>query len=200
MSQAQKFSKPSMRHLYLYTHLLLQEANKQGRRVRLEWAQIATASIGPDPTSKADLVLRLPHMASVGTEEDARLLRALIPHEILCHGHHTDFTVVPDPCIGGVLENVLEDPRGELRSLKPFPGSAKVIREGIEILVDREVFKGLSPECDEHPASIPDVEPIHANGEGQHEHPPGGGLGNSSLGLPPGGAQGPRRDDRRRSW
>ena len=27
-----------MRHPYLYTHMLLQEANKQGRRVHLEWA------------------------------------------------------------------------------------------------------------------------------------------------------------------
>ncbi|ABM97166.1 hypothetical protein Mpe_B0391 (plasmid) [Methylibium petroleiphilum PM1] len=144
----------SMRHLYLYTHLLLDEAGRQGRKVRLEWANIETAAIGPDPKNPAGLLMKLPHMASVGTEGDATLLRALVSHEVLCHGHHTDFSVMPDKGIGGVLENVLEDPRGELLALARYPGSKKVIREGIEVLVDRGVFAG--PKADEqlHPAEI----------------------------------------------
>lgn len=142
MQQIKQGNKASMRHLYLYTYLLLDEAKRAGRQVRLEWASISTASIGPDPTVPNGLVMKLPHLATTGTEEDATLLRALISHEVLCHGHHTDFAVTPDKGIGGSLENLLEDPRGELLALKKFPGSKKVIREGIEVLVDRGIFSG----------------------------------------------------------
>lgn len=147
-------AKVSMRHLYLYTHLLLDEANRQGRKVRLQWARISTASIQPDPKNPTDLLITLPEMASVGTEEDAILLRALISHEVLCHGHHTDFSVVPDKGIGGTLENVLEDPRGELRALANYPGSKNVIREGIDVLVARGVFAGPPVSEQLHPAEI----------------------------------------------
>lgn len=151
----QQGTKPvSMRHLYLYTHLLLDEASRHGRKVRLEWAYINTADIGPDPKNPDGLLIRLPHMASVGSQEDATLLRALISHEVLCHGHHTDFSVKPDHGIGGVLENVLEDPRGELLALVRFPGSKKVIREGIEVLVDRGLFAGPGAGEKLHPAKI----------------------------------------------
>lgn len=145
----------SMRHLYLYTHMLLDEANKRGRKVRLVWDNIQTASIGPDPKDASALVLTLPEMAAEGTEEDAVLLRALISHEILCHGHHTDFSVKLDPGIGGVLENVLEDPRGELRAMRNFPGSNAVIHEGLRVLVKRGAYSG-PPRRGEppHPASV----------------------------------------------
>ncbi|MBG6082981.1 hypothetical protein [Rubrivivax gelatinosus] len=143
-----------MRHLYLYTQLLLAEANRQGRPVRLQWGQIATALIEPDPTVQRGLLITLPAVAAVGTEEDAVLLRALIAHEVLCHGHHTDFDVVPGVGIGGALENVLEDPRGELLAAKSYPGSRKVIREGIEVLVHRNVFTGPPTDKPVHPAEI----------------------------------------------
>ena len=143
----------SMRHLHLYAHLLLAEAKQNGKSVRLEWANIPTASIGPDPANPGGLVLRLSQMAAVGTEEDATLLRALISHEIVCHGHHTDFTVVPPSNLAGQLANILEDPRGELLGAKKFPGSKKVIREGIEILVDRKVFQGPQDSSDT-PAAV----------------------------------------------
>ena len=143
----------SMRHLHLYAHLLLAEAKQNGKSVRLEWANIPTASIGPDPANPGGLVLRLSQMAAVGTEEDATLLRALISHEFVCHGHHTDFTVVPPSNLAGQLANILEDPRGELLGAKKFPGSKKVIREGIEILVDRKVFQGPQDSSDT-PAAV----------------------------------------------
>ncbi|WP_432263238.1 VWA domain-containing protein [Cupriavidus sp. TMH.W2] len=151
MQQPQQ--KVSMRHLYLYTHLLLAEANRQGKSVRLEWANIPTAAIGPDPRNPNGLLMQLTRMAAVGTDEDAVLLRALVSHEILCHGHHTDFSVVPARGIAGNLANVLEDPRGELLAAKKYPGSKKVIREGIEVLVDRQIFRGPDPDK-ENPASI----------------------------------------------
>lgn len=145
--------KASMRHLYLYAHFLLEEAKRHGKRVRLEWANIKTASIGPDPRNPNGLVLRLSHMAATGSEEDAILLRALIAHEILCHGNHTDFSVRPGPGVEGRLLNVLEDPRGELKAQRRFPGSKKVIREGIEVLTNRGIFAGPK-EDGNHPASI----------------------------------------------
>ncbi|WP_425953146.1 VWA domain-containing protein [Ralstonia pseudosolanacearum] len=151
MQQQQK--NVSMRHLYLYTHLLLAEANRQGKAVRLEWADISTAAIGPDPRNPNGLCLLLPRTAAVGTEQDAILLRAVISHEILCHGHHTDFSVVPAKGVAGDLANVLEDPRGELLAAKRYPGSKMVIREGIEVLVDRQIFRGPDPDK-ETPASI----------------------------------------------
>ena len=156
MQQITNVEKVSMRHLYLYTYLLLDEAKRAGRKVRLVWSSISTASIGPDPTTPNGLVLQLPQMATTGTQEDAELLQALISHEILCHGHHTDFDVIPDPGIGGALENVMEDPRGELLALKSFPGSKKVIRRGVEILVDRGIFTGPTEEEIQggHPAKI----------------------------------------------
>ncbi|MDR5799243.1 MULTISPECIES: vWA domain-containing protein [Caballeronia] len=149
----QQQKKVSMRHLYLYAHLLLAEASRKGKAVRIQWANIPTACIGPDPANPSGLVMTLPHMAAVGTEEDAKLLKALVSHEILCHGHHTDFTVVPAKGIAGDLSNVLEDPRGELLAAKKYKGSQKVIREGIEILVDRQIFRGPDPDKDT-PASI----------------------------------------------
>lgn len=146
--------KVSMRHLHLYAHLLLAEAKKNGKSVRLEWANIPTASIGPDPLNPAGLVLRLSRMAAVGSEEDATLLRALISHEIVCHGHHTDFTAVPPNDLVGQLANVLEDPRGELLGAIKYPGSKKVIREGIEILVDRKIFQGPQGASDTPPSIL----------------------------------------------
>lgn len=154
MQQATEGKKASMRHLYLYAKLLLAEANSQGRSVRLEWASISTASIEPDPKTPRGLLIKLPKIASVGTEEDAVLLRALIAHEVLCHGHHTDFNVLPDPGIGGALENVLEDPRGELLAAVSYPGSKKVIREGIEVLVKRKNFSGPPADKPVHPAQV----------------------------------------------
>lgn len=138
--------KVSMRHLYLYAHLLLDEAKKAGRKVRMVFEPISTASIGPDPTTPNGLLMKLPNMATTGTQEDAELLQALVAHEVLCHGHHTDFSVVPDAGIGGALENVMEDPRGELLALKSFPGSKKVIRRGCEILIDRGILTGPTEE------------------------------------------------------
>ncbi|WP_225934852.1 hypothetical protein [Cupriavidus sp. EM10] len=92
-------------------------------------------------------------MAAVGSEEDATLLRALISHEIVCHGHHTDFTVVPPSNLAGQLTNILEDPRGEILGAMKFPGSKKVIRKGIELLVDRKIFQGPQDDSDT-PAAV----------------------------------------------
>jgi hypothetical protein len=144
----------SMRHLYLYTYFLLEDVKKKGRPVRLEWANIPTAEIGPDPKDETGLLLRISHMAATGSEEDATLLRALVAHEVLCHGNNTDFSVHPGAGLVGMLSGRLEDPRGELRALQRFPGSKKVIREGIEILKKRGLFSGPDPQQQYHPAAI----------------------------------------------
>ena len=86
-------SRVSMRHLYLYAHMLLADINKVGRSIRIEWMFIPTAQIGPDPQNPKGLLLGLPKMASQGTEEDARLIDGLISHEIVCHGLNPDFRV-----------------------------------------------------------------------------------------------------------
>lgn len=145
-------TKVSMRHLYLYTYLLLEEAKKQGRPVRLEWADIGTASIGCDPRNPKGLLMRLSRMAATGSEEDATLLRALIAHEILVHGNHTDFSVDVKRGIEGVVGNILEDQK-EKMAQERFPGSKKVIREGLEILVAKGLY-GPPKEGKETPASI----------------------------------------------
>jgi cobaltochelatase CobT len=114
-----------------------------------------TASIGPDPQNEKGLVMKLSNMAATGTEEDAILLRALVAHEILCHGNNTDFSVKLPRGLAGRLTNPLEDARGELLASKSYGGSKKVIREGIEILTQRGIFKG--PDADAstlHPAEI----------------------------------------------
>jgi hypothetical protein len=147
-------TKASMRHLYLYTYLLLEEVKKKGRPIRLEWANIPTANIGPDPKDENGLLLQLSHMAVTGSDEDATLLRALIAHEILCHGNNTDFSVKPGAGLVGMISGRLEDPRGELLALQRFPGSKKVIREGIEILTKRGLFSGPDPQRQYHPAEI----------------------------------------------
>lgn len=151
------------RHLHIYAQLMLSQTKINGRRVRLEWADIPTASIAPDPTGSADLVLSVTRMAADGTEEDATLLAALISHEIVCHGLHSSFGVLESiqngtylvlsayPKLAAALVNAVEDPRGELLGAKPFPGSKKVIHKGLEILVKRGIFSG--PQGD-HPASI----------------------------------------------
>ncbi|SMP72631.1 VWA domain-containing protein [Noviherbaspirillum suwonense] len=147
--------KTSMRHLYLYTYLLLDEVKRAGRPIRIEWSNMPTASIGPDPQNDKGLVMKLSNMAATGTEEDAILLRALVAHEILCHGNNTDFGVKLPPGLAGRLTNPLEDARGELLASKSYGGSKKVIREGIEILTQRGIFKG--PDADAstlHPAEI----------------------------------------------
>lgn len=151
--QVERHAKVSMRHLHLYAHLLIADAQRNGKEVRIEWADIPTASIGPDPANEKGLVMRLPQTAALGTEEDAILLKALISHEIVCHGHHTDFSAVPEQGVGFNLWNILEDPRGELLGAKKFPGSKKVIRDGLEVLVDREIFGGPTPDTT-HPAEI----------------------------------------------
>lgn len=46
----------------------------------------------------------------MGTDEDLELIQGLLDHEILCHGLHTDFSVLMKPDISGTLLNVLEDP------------------------------------------------------------------------------------------
>ena len=134
--------KTSMRHLYLYTYLLLDEVKRAGRPIRIEWSNMPTASIGPDPQNEKGLVMKLSNMAATGTEEDAILLRALVAHEILCHGNNTDFSVKLPSGLAGRLTNPLEDARGELLASKAYGGSRKVIREGIEILTQRGIFKG----------------------------------------------------------
>ncbi|QNV69505.1 hypothetical protein F7661_28830 (plasmid) [Pseudomonas sp. CFA] len=135
-------SKVSMRHIYLYTHLLIAEANKLGRRVRVIWANIKTASIGPDPKAAGGLLLTLPLTAAMGTDEDLELIQGLLDHEILCHGLHTDFSVVMKPDISGTLLNVLEDPRGELLAKPRFRGANANIHNTLKILVKRGVFHG----------------------------------------------------------
>lgn len=147
--------KTSMRHLYLYTYLLLDEVKRAGRPIRIEWSNMPTASIGPDPQNEKGLVMKLSNMAATGTEEDAILLRALVAHEILCHGNNTDFSVKLPSGLAGRLTNPLEDARGELLASKAYGGSRKVIREGIEILTQRGIFKG--PDADAstlHPAEV----------------------------------------------
>ena len=147
--------KTSMRHLYLYTYLLLDEVKRAGRPIRIEWSNMPTASIGPDPQNEKGLVMKLSNMAATGTEEDAILLRALVAHEILCHGNNTDFSVKLPSGLAGCLTNPLEDARGELLASKAYGGSRKVIREGIEILTQRGIFKG--PDADAstlHPAEV----------------------------------------------
>ena len=135
-------SKFSMRHLYLYTHMLIAEANRAGRKVRIVWAHINTASIGPDSTTPGGLVMKLPKMAALGSEEDVVLIDGLISHEIICHGLHTDFSVPLKPGIAGDLFNILEDPRGELLGKSNYPGANQKIHAAIRILKAKGVFRG----------------------------------------------------------
>ncbi|ESW38307.1 VWA domain-containing protein [Pseudomonas asiatica] len=135
-------SNVSMRHIYLYTHLLIAEANKAGRRVRIIWGNIKTASIGPDHQESGGLLLTLPLTAAMGTEEDLELINGLLDHEILCHGLHTDFSVVMKPDISGTLLNVLEDPRGELLAKPRFRGANTNIHNALKILKKRGIFHG----------------------------------------------------------
>jgi cobaltochelatase CobT len=147
--------KTSMRHLYLYTYLLLDEVKRAGRPIRIEWSNMPTASIGPDPQNEKGLVMKLSNMAATGTEEDAVLLRALVAHEILCHGNNTDFSLKLPPGLAGRLTNPLEDARGELLASRSYGGSKKVIREGIEILTQRGIFTGPGDDpAALHPAEI----------------------------------------------
>lgn len=135
-------SNVSMRHIHLYTHLLIAETNKLGRKVRVIWDNIKTASIGPDQKAAGGLLLTLPMTAAMGTDEDLDLIQGLLDHEILCHGLHTDFSVVIKPDISGILLNVLEDPRGELLAMPRFRGANENIHKTLKILVKRGVFHG----------------------------------------------------------
>ncbi|MBX8592014.1 hypothetical protein K5D56_21850, partial [Pseudomonas cichorii] len=141
-AQLPSASKLSMRHLYLYTHMLIAEANRAGRKVRIVWAHINTASIGPDSAIPGGLVMKLPKMAALGTEEDVVLIDGLISHEIICHGLHTDFSVPMKPGIAGDLFNILEDPRGELLGKSKYPGANQKIHAAIRILKAKGVFRG----------------------------------------------------------
>lgn len=141
-SQLPSASKISMRHLYLYTHMLIAEANKNGRKVRIVWDFISTASIGPDPTIPGGLVMTLPKMAALGTEEDIVLIEGLISHEIVCHGLHTDFSVPLKPGITGDLFNILEDPRGELLGIPKYAGANQKIHAALRILTAKGIFRG----------------------------------------------------------
>ena len=141
-AQLPSASKLSMRHLYLYTHMLIAEANRAGRKVRIVWAHINTASIGPDSTTPGGLIMKLPKMAALGSEEDVVLIDGLISHEIVCHGLHTDFSVPMKPGIAGDLFNILEDPRGELLGKSNYPGANQKIHAAIRILKAKGVFRG----------------------------------------------------------
>lgn len=143
----------SMRHLYLYVQLLIGVARKDGIAVRIEWDNIRTAAIGPDPLNPKGLRLKLPRMAATGTDEDADLLQGLISHEIVCHGLHTDFSVIPRESLLKQILNVLEDPRGEHLGARRYPGSRRVIRRTLDILISRGCF--AFPDADvNHPAEI----------------------------------------------
>lgn len=141
-SQLPYASKISMRHLYLYTHMLIAAANDNGRRVRIVWDNISTASIGPDSAIPDGLVMTLPKMAALGTDEDVQLIEGLISHEIVCHGIHTDFSVPLKAGIAGDLFNILEDPRGELLGIKKYPGANNKIHTALRILKAKGVFCG----------------------------------------------------------
>lgn len=141
-AQLPSASKISMRHLYLYTHMLIAQANENGRKVRIVWAHISTASIGPDPTIPGGLLMTLPKVAALGTEEDVVLIEGLISHEIVCHGLHTDFSVPLKPGITGYLFNILEDPRGELLGIPKYPGANQKIHAALRILKAKGVFRG----------------------------------------------------------
>ena len=153
-SQLPSASKISMRHLYLYTHLLIAEANKRGRKVRIVWANIKTASIGPDPTVKNGLLMTLPKMASLGTEEDLQLIEGLIAHEIACHGLHTDFSVPLKPGVAGTLLNILEDPRGELLARPKYPGANSKIHKALTILTKKGIFHSPDPKKETPPSIL----------------------------------------------
>jgi hypothetical protein len=140
--QLPSVSKISMRHLYLYTHMLIAQANENGRKVRIVWDHISTASIGPDPTTAGGLVMTLPKMAALGTEEDIVLIEGLISHEIVCHGLHTDFSVPLKQGISGDLFNILEDPRGELLGIPKYAGANQKIHAALRILTAKGVFRG----------------------------------------------------------
>ncbi|WP_186214892.1 hypothetical protein [Burkholderia gladioli] len=143
----------SMRHLYLYVQLLIAVARKDGIAVRIEWDNIRTAAIGPDPLNPKGLRLKLPRMAATGTDEDADLLQGLISHEIVCHGLHTDFSVIPRESLLKQILNILEDPRGEHLGARRYPGSRRVIRRTLDILISRGYF--AFPDADvDHPAEI----------------------------------------------
>lgn len=141
-AQLPSASKISMRHLYLYTHMLIAEANKNGRKVRIVWDNISTASIGPDPLTPGGLLMTLPKMAALGTEEDVVLIEGLISHEIVCHGLHTDFSVPLKPGITGDLFNILEDPRGELLGIPKYAGANQKIHAALRILKAKGIFRG----------------------------------------------------------
>lgn len=141
-AQLPSASKISLRHLYLYTHMLIAEANKNGRKVRIVWDNISTASIGPDPLIPGGLLMTLPKMAALGTEEDVVLIEGLISHEIVCHGLHTDFSVPLKPGITGDLFNILEDPRGELLGIPKYAGANQKIHAALRILKAKGIFRG----------------------------------------------------------
>lgn len=141
-AQLPSASKISMRHLYLYTHMLIAQANENGRKVRIVWEHIDTASIGPDLINPGGLLMTLPKMAALGTEEDIVLIEGLISHEIVCHGLHTDFSVPLKPGIAGDLCNILEDPRGELLGKSKYPGANQKIHAALGILKTKGVFRG----------------------------------------------------------
>jgi hypothetical protein len=110
--------------------------------VRIIWGNIKTASIGPDHQESGGLLLTLPQTAAMGTDEDLELINGLLDHEILCHGLHTDFSVVMKPDISGTLLNVLEDPRGELLAKPRFRGANTNIHNALKILKKRGIFHG----------------------------------------------------------
>ncbi|MGP5236543.1 hypothetical protein ACTXN4_13635 [Pseudomonas helleri] len=141
-AQLPSASKISMRHLYLYTHMLIAQANENGRKVRIVWDHISTASIGPDPTIPGGLVMTLPKMAALGTDEDIVLIEGLVSHEIVCHGLHTDFSVPLKPGITGDLFNILEDPRGELLGIPKYAGANQKIHAALRILKAKGIFRG----------------------------------------------------------
>lgn len=141
-----------IRHLHVYTHLLLAEASARGRRVKINWVDRIEASIGPSFDDPKLLIMTLPRVKTLGDADDAAMVSALIAHEIVCHGLHTDFSIPLSGGFAGALENLLEDIRGEHLGRKPFPGSNRRIHEGIKVLLKRNFFPALKD--NPHPAGI----------------------------------------------
>lgn len=90
------------------------------------------------------LVLYVPPM-TIGSEEDAIILRGGLCHEAVGHGRHTDFDAKRGPTpLHLTIENVLEDARIEKAAWKIYPKTRRILEESMAAMAERKKINRAS--------------------------------------------------------
>jgi hypothetical protein len=88
------------------------------------------------------MTVTLPLTLQIGDENDARILRGGLCHEVVGHGRFTDFSAKRgNTKLHLTMENILEDARIEKASWSVYPKAKQILEESHAVVIKRKMVK-----------------------------------------------------------